>query len=279
MADLFTLSIKGVCVVFVWFQLCRPEQYSTLKVNSYSFCTFSHFPETVSKCTTVLIVFERVIAVTWPFRFKQICTPLRTTVAIVVIFVVILATSMPTFIDIFIFFHKTEQKKDEYPTIVKEGHQYLTKRLFKSDIQFLSAKAYRAINFIPIPFTLIGNIVIIRGLRKSNPVRSSSTESQQQGKKRERQITKLCLTISFIFLILSSPYDVYVFLFFTNVIEYTRITQTVGVTFITLGTMNSGVNFIIYATMNKKYRQDYLALITCFRRIADGGSSVESTWK
>ena len=270
-ADLLTLSIKAVCVVFFWFQVCRPEVYLTWKVNSLSICSGSYFSEKISKYITIAVVFERIIAVTWPFRFKEICTPLRTTVAVILIYIVLLAVCLPVSIDMFVFFYNTEPIEDEYPMTVKEGTHYLRERLFKSELAFLFTKIYRAMNFIPIPIILIGNLVIIFELRKVNLVRSNSKskEASQQGRKKERQITKLCLTISFALLILCSPFDMYFFLFFLKAIKLTQITQVVGDGFTTMATINSCANFVIYAVMNKKYRQGYLALFACCRRKAE----------
>ena len=264
--DLFTLSIKGVCIVYVWWQIYRPDEYLTWKVNTFSIVTLSYYFEKVSKHITVAVVIERIIAVTWPFRFKEICTPLRTYVVIVIIYITILAISLPVSIDTFMYFHSIEPNKNEYPMTVKEGTDYLTKHLFNHDLQFLLTRIYRAIDFIPIPLIIIGNVVIVLGLRQATPVRSNSMDGRQQGKKKERQITRLCLTISITFLILCTPYDMYFFLWFTKVIKLTRAVQVVGDAFTTLYTMNSSVNFIIYAVMNRRYRRGYLEIVTCFRR-------------
>ena len=268
-ADIFTLSIKGACTIFTWWQLFLPHQYRTWKFNTLSLVTFSYIFEKVSKYITVAVVFERIIAVTWPFRYKEICTPLRTRIVILVIYIICLAISLPVNVDMVMYFHTAEPIADTYPMTVKEGTRYLTKHLFNHDLQFLITKIYRAVDFIPIPLIIIGNCIIIMGLRKAKQIRTNSTDGRQQGRKRERQITKLCLTISFTFLILCSPFDMYYFLFFTKVIELNHIVQVVGDVFTTLSTMNSSANFIIYAAMNKRYRQGYLEIITCLRQQAE----------
>ena len=265
-ADLLTLCVKATCIVFNWWQMYRTEQYNTWKVNTLSIVTLGLVFERVSKYTTVAIVSERIIAITWPFRYREFCTPFRTKLAIAVIYVIVFAVALPLSIDVFSFFHTTEPRKEEYPMAMKEGTRYLTEHLYSSPGAFLLNKIARAMDFIPIPLIITGNIVIITGLRKGTSVRSISTDAQQQRKIMERKTTKLCLTISVTFLILCSPYDILNFLFLSKIIEFNHVVQVLGDVFVSMSLINSSVNFIIYAVMNTQYRQGYAAILTCWKR-------------
>ena len=187
-ADLMTLCIRFACLVSVLWQIFRPEVYASWKVNSYSIFMLSYFSEKISKCITVAIVFDRIVAVKWPFRYKTICTARRTIIAMVAIYVVLISTSFPIICDIFAYFRtdKVNISSSEYPTTAHEIKQYMTSRLYKIYILYILANVNRVIEFSIIPVIIIGNIVIVRGLRKLASVNPSyKTNSVERKTPRE----------------------------------------------------------------------------------------------
>ena len=267
-ADLMTLCIRFACLVSVLWQIFRPEVYASWKVNSYSIFMLSYFSEKISKCITVAIVFDRIVAVKWPFRYKTICTARRTIIAMVAIYVVLISTSFPIICDIFAYFRtdKVNISSSEYPTTAHEIKQYMTSRLYKIYILYILANVNRVIEFSIIPVIIIGNIVIVRGLRKLASVNPSYKTNSVERKRQERQTTKLCLTISFTFLSLCLPFDIFGVFLLTGVVPMNHTAQVFLDIFATLTTVNSSVNFVIYALMNTKYRQAYKAVLPCRAR-------------
>ena len=272
-ADLSTLSVKATCIACYWWQLYRPQQYLSWRVNVFAMATLAYFPEKVSKYITVAVVFERMVAVTWPFKVKDICTPKRTTIAIVVIYIFAISVSIPLSIDIFHHFYTSTIITFEYPSVLNEGDQYFVLRMSKSDVLLRLGQINRIVDLIPIPIILIGNIVIVMGLRNDNAIKSCSDTLRMQRTLQERKITKLCLTISISFLVLCTPQETYFLLYLTELMHITYTTHLLAKAGATLSMLNSSINFVIYAALNTKYRQGYLGILTCFRQKSEGQMS------
>ena len=267
--DLFTLTIKAACAVCVWWQIFWPDEYIIWKVNAFTLSQLSHCSEKISKYTTLAIVFERMVAVTWPLKVKDICTRLRTTVAVVVIYVILISVSLPLLIDAFVYFYNTATHIKDNLTPLSEGHQYFKARVRKHNVLLITFLINRVVDFLPIPIIIIGNIMIISGLRKRDIVKCVSEARNQQRKRQERKVTKLCLIVSMTFLCLCCPLDVNVFLLFIQTLKVDSSTQFTIEILDTLALINSAVNFIIYAALNRNYRQGYVSILTCFKREPD----------
>ena len=136
-ADTISLTIRCVCMVFIWTQIFWPTHYLTWKLNSTSFNQLAKFSDRISKYIIVSFVCEKVIAVAKPLDLKMICTPMRTTVVLVVIYVVMIATSAPMTVDVFMHSYGSTTNITGVPTMQKEIKHYLHERLFKSKVKTL----------------------------------------------------------------------------------------------------------------------------------------------
>ena len=266
LVDLFTLTIKGAITVCVWWQLFRPEQYLTWKVNTFTLNQLTYFSEKISKCITMGIVFERIVAVDWPFKIKDICTPLRTKIVVFVIYVIVLAVSLPFIFYVFIFFNNIDTVMQGHSSVFAEGKTYFISRLANDKALIITFLINRTVHFLPVPLIVIGNIVIIAGLRKRDIIKSSSVGENKHRKRQERQVTKMCLIISVTFLCLCGPQDISAFILFIQGMQVNNTTRFTIEILATLTLMNSAVNFVVYAVMSTKYRQGYVAILTCGRR-------------
>ena len=123
---------------------------------------------------------------------------------------------------------------------------------------------------IPIPRVIIGNVVIIVGLRRRTSLKSTSGESNQTRKYKERQLTKLLLVVSLSFLTLCAPFDISSFVSITgnydNKILKGVVTPFISEILTTLTLLYCSINFVIYSVMNKRYRQGYISVLTCVAR-------------
>ena len=81
--DTMTLIARIASLVFAWKQISMPYEYLTRDLVSNPFFNVSQMSERISKCLTVVIAFERVVAVTRPFRYKFLCTSVHAIVIIV----------------------------------------------------------------------------------------------------------------------------------------------------------------------------------------------------
>ena len=261
-ADLLTLCVKVACCVLRGFQIHRLEIYLTWKTNSASMSTLAYFSEKVSRYITVAIIVERIMAVMCPFRVKEICSPKRTVIGIVTIYISALLVSLPIIIDIHRYAYTSEGGTlDKYPTTITELIEYSSSRTSK--VLIFMWQFSKLVDLIPIPLIVVGNIVIIVGLQKSNHVDIIPNDVRQEREYLERKVTRLCLTISFTFLFLCAPGDMYFLLNIMEVIKPNSATHLLSMIFSSMSMLNSSVNFIIYAVMSKRYKQKYLELLTC----------------
>ena len=268
-ADLLTLFIKSASILSIWWQIFWPEEYFSWKVNSYSIFSLSYFSEKISKCITMAIVYDRIVAVKWPFKYKSVCTTRRALIIMAAIYFVVTSISFPVIVDIFAYFQSREANVtfNKFPTTSAESNQYVTSRLYKTNVILLITKVNRIIEFTIIPVIVVGNAVIIRGRQKGNSENQIVDNAGQHRKRMEKQLTKLCLTISFTFLCLCGPFDVFSFLVITELIQRMESLQPLPDVVATLLTLNSAVNFVIYAATNTRYRQAYVDILPCTRQV------------
>ena len=261
-ADIFTLTINSVYIPFILCQLFWPDEYLSWNIKSFSILQLALPFEKISKCIVVAIVLDRVIAVTRPFHYKTICTPFRTTIAIVVIFTSITTTALITIIDTFMNGFETEGNHTIEPSSESEAAHFLNYMLSTKWLPIYIFINRVIFDLLPIPIAITGNVVIIIGLKKDSTVKSKSGD---QRKYQERQLTKLLLFVSFMFLMLCAPHDLLVFVTIVNGPYNAQISFSVYEILRTLTLANSSVNFVIYALMNKRYRQGYMSILQCCR--------------
>ena len=244
-------------MVFTWGEMFWPRLYLTWKLKSSLFHVFSLLPERISKGITVAIVCDRVVALTVPLRYKIICRPMRITAIIVMVYVIIASMTIPGIMGI--YFSTGENKTIQRKTKFKAS-------LSKLQIML---KMFNLLVFdsLPIPVVFVCNIIIIIALRNRNILVSTTSEVQQQRKQQERQVTKLLLTVSTLFLVLAGPSAVYRFLFLVRVCpsDISRKDLLADLR-LTLSLSNCAINFIVYAVMNKRYREGYVAMLFCCRQ-------------
>ena len=272
MADISTITIRCAYMPFVWWQLFWPDIYETWTIQSFSILWVSSAVEKISKCIIVAIVLDRVVAVILPFRYKISCTKVRISWVIVVMSIVIISTTFPSVVDTFLYMYDSKKggNRTTEPSSQSEGKFYLLNYIHTSQVKIIHLVINRFLfDLLPILIVVSGNIIIIIGLRNSRSMKYASEDANTQRKYQERQLTKLLLFISFSFLVLCTPTDL--FTFFTisngsvNVVPH-RHRCYIEEIFRTLTLVNSSINFVIYAVMNKKYREGYMSILVCCRR-------------
>ena len=260
-ADTMTLIVKGAQMVLIWGEMFWPHLYLTWNLKPFSFHVFSLLPERISKGITVAIVCDRVVVLTVPLRYKIICRQIRITAIIVMVYVVIASMTLPDLVN-FSTYHITTGSKNK---TIHSGQRFMNSQ---SKLQIM-LKMFNVLVFdsMPIPVVFVCNIVIIIALRKRNILVSTTSDVQQQRKQQEKQLTKLLLTISTLFLVLAGPSAVYRFLFLVRVSPPDILRKDLLAELrLTLSLSNCAINFIVYAVMNKKYREGYVAILRRCRR-------------
>ena len=266
-ADTLTLIVHGMQMVYVWEEMYWPHQYRTWLLSSHAFYRLSRLSDRISKIITVAISVERLIAVTTPLQYKFICTPKRITVIIVIIYVITTSTCLPLILDVFIYEVQASVSRIIHSNM---GHQYRKNRLLPSKLKsFHFLINLLVFDFIPIPAVFVCNIIIIIYIRKSNFMKSATTEVQRERKIKDRQLVKLLVIISMLFLALAGPSVVYIFLLLFGILPEVRAGKLVLELLLTLSLVNSSINFIVCAVMNKKYQAGFIAILCCCCRDND----------
>ena len=218
----------------------------------------------ISKAITVAISVERLIAVTIPFRYKIMCRPKRITVMISIMSFIITAMALPTIVDLFMYRFQVRGNETIY---IDMGQQYrdsiLSQSKWKSVLWLINILVF---DFVPTPAVLICNVIIIFCLRRSNIEKSTINQMHQQRKQKERELTKLLLTIGMLFLVLAGPSAISGVLIIARSLPRNKLVLDI---LLTLSLVNNSINFIVYALMNKKYREGYIATMRCCCRMND----------
>ena len=262
-SDTATLIFRASQLVFIWGQIFWPHWYLTWKVGSNPFYKCSQMSERISKCLTIAIASERVVAVTRPIRYRMVCTPMRAVVVILIIMVVCISLSLPTIVDLSIYQLNAQNNRTISGNIGGRVRGYQRYRSTgKSILDFINLIVF---DFMPIPIAMVCNVVIIVCLRKGMNATKVTCEAQQRKCRKEKNLTRLLLTVSMLFLVLCGPFEIRRILSKSKSIGSNEF-GVLGDILSTLVLANSSINFLIYSVMNKKYREGFIAVLGCFRR-------------
>ena len=211
--------------------------------------------------------------ISWVFFYMFAGRTLTLASKCFLVFVLVISSIITYSVDVFIHAYEIGPSNSTYLTTQKEARQYLMYRIRPSKVRKIHAiiTSNRLLfDVIPIPSVIIGNVVIIVGLRRRSSLKSTSEESNQTRKYQERQLTKLLLVVSFSFLTLCAPFDISSFISITgdydNKIPKGVVTSLITEILTTLTLLNSSINFVIYSVMNKRYRQGYISILKCVAR-------------
>ena len=261
-ADTMSLIFRGTELVHVFGNWSLENMTWTLSSRLF-IRLFYQLADRISKYVTVAIAIERVIAVTKPFHYKFICKPIRIVAIITIICIILVSASIPDAMDIFMYYINAENSKTTHMGTAgnKNGHRL---SLSNKKAIFISI-GMLFFDFLPFPIVMVSNVIIVVWLWKGRNAATVTTQLQQRKLKADRELTKLLLTISILFLILCCPFAIrpVVSLAGMNASKEPRILKDILSTLILV---NSSINFVVYSAMNKKYREGYITILRCFRR-------------
>ena len=122
-------------------------------------------------------------------------------------------------------------------------------------------------HIILVPFFLvfIFNVIIVMTLtlKKSTMITTSMDEAQQSSKKAmDRQITKLLLLVTTVYLVLSFPYGFFLMLPVIKDLLWKKVAYEASAL---LMYINVSINFYLYCLGYKKFRRDFVNIF-CLRK-------------
>ncbi|OWF49396.1 FMRFamide receptor-like [Mizuhopecten yessoensis] len=256
-ADLAFIATTIVNVVSLLIRIYYPENAKevTMKIIIPFSVYLSPLPGRISNWLVALVSLERLIAVTRPFKVKQICTK---KLMIVLSIVLPLSVAILTSPKLWLYEVKDVTLPDGNVTkIIALGFIGRQKQLF--EVYYLVSETL--LRFVPMGVIIVSNAVIIcvtciqakwRRHKQNYVIGKPSTD--------ERQITKTLLTITCIFIVCLLPSTIsrLMVLFDANSTYYkysSNVPSLLNFIGLLTETTNSSINFVIYVTMNSAYRR------------------------
>ena len=215
-------------------------------------------PANMSYWTLSCITIERFIAVRFPLRAASWCTRKRAKITIVCITIEsIIVIGVPNLFRVYRFLERGTMLEicnfdpALFPAWVSSAYYLMV-----------------GIHGVWVPFFLIAifNVLIVMTLtlRKSTMLNKSMDEAHQSSKKAmERQITKLLLMVTTVFLVLTFPYTFFEFFPVIKDPLWKKVAYEISVFF---SYVNVSINFYLYCMGYKKFRREFVNIF-CLRKL------------
>ena len=230
--------------------------------SSYRYCSLLiFFSLTAVMCSTNFILamtFERFYSIIQPHKAASFNTVTKARTVVVIIFLLSIGFNFPH-----IFLSETQDRyciANRIASINVYGALYYW-------LSFIVSFA------LPFVLLLMMNSVIIHTLRQRSKIDLSRSQVQGQvegqnpkGKNSELQIFIMLLSVTFAFLILTTP--MYVLIFYVNFYHGNTPYYYAGYyLFYSIGEKtfftNNGINFFLYVMSGQKFRTDLVKLFKC----------------
>ena len=245
-------------------------------------CKVYHYLTTVvtsSPGWTILVVtFERYIAIAKPHRVKSMCTKKKTGITLMVILFCLFLLNIPTPIDMV---SHTEIIFDQ-----DEVHFEVSKECAVVNIDFVWVDTtVRCL--IPFAAMLLSDLCIVYSLYKFNQRRQEivSDESAKKDEEELRNMTLMLLLASFTYLLLTLPYMIYILFpqytgkFYESYDEYISAMKLWYVCSQCCIFLNNSVNFLLYCISGETFREEFLVMCGCRKRLTAREKVIEQARK
>lgn len=208
----------------------------------------------LSSWFVVLVNLDRFYAIWWPIRAVFVFSPKRAKIVLVATTLSACIYSSHVF---WTYTLKLDDKGRILTCVSSDKYQYFMMHIFPS----LKLTTYC---FLPFAFVLMMNIAIICKLvRRSNQVRRLTSQAHQSVNNKYK-IVSLLLTLSFTWLILTSPYNIWSLTGYRGTEksnkENTLLLKTI---LFTMMYINHALNFYIYCLTGRKFRGELMNFLKC----------------
>ncbi len=245
MDAIFVLAGTSVLAQHTW----------TCKIFVYLFVSF----RIIAVWMLVAIGTERMVAVIWPHRIQTICTIKRAKLFVSLLIVIVLLIQIPQIIatDLKSYFDPPLNKVVRYCWVDEKS--YL--RYYMDNIEpWIAFSLYSVLPFI---FLLTLNIIIIHRLHKAHKERMVLQEldgfSIGPSDVQLRSMTAMLLCISFSFIILTTPWCVYIIISSVSGIYIEPFREAAFL----LIALNHSVNFALYCLSGRYFRKQFIKMVNC----------------
>ncbi|XP_077985239.1 allatostatin-A receptor-like [Glandiceps talaboti] len=216
-------------------------------------------------CMTILILaIEKYLAIRWYVKFRVYRTTNNTLIVCLVVWVFCLMYMIPDTFYLFVtVYHfcwpKSYPNHDKMPSFI-----YVCDACYTEGCVFFTAyyQFGQVLFLIMIPALLCIYVLILFQLNKTE--RSSKNITAKASYKAKKQLIRMLVVTTAVFIICIGPYRIFAFLIFYDVPVNFSVRNKLLNTFRTLTYINSAANPIIYNTLCDRYRQAFKeTLLAC----------------
>ncbi|XP_002731810.1 galanin receptor 2a-like [Saccoglossus kowalevskii] len=212
--------------------------------------------------TMVVMSFDRFLAVVYPIRSMKCRTPTFALGAIIVIWTLSVAGSMPYWI--------------VYKTVTVHWMGWHTHCVDDWPNQRPGYNASVLVFGYMLPFLFITVIYLLMLKRLWGTVAPSS--SSHDNVKSKKKVTKMVIMVVVVFGVCWLPHHIITMWFNFDVnFPFSMFTYVLRLVAMFLSAFNSCINPIIYAFMSENFRKSFKKTLTCYRRSNHVGTSMAST--
>jgi len=133
---------------------------------------------------------------------------------------------------------------------------------------------------IPFVIIFISNVVILLRLsifRNQSLVKSEKLPGESKADKmRNFQLTVMLLTVSFAFLLLTSPVSIYMAAFYENIARPRIEREYIKVVLRYIGYVNNAINFYLYMVLSSEFRREFVNLFKCVSRGSEKSDQINT---
>lgn len=265
---LISLAFSDLCFLvtnFVRKSICIVKEYDQLladEINATTFFYMFYLKTSFSRVSTLIVVLisvERLIAVAFPLKVKQIVTKKRMIAAVIFIYALV--------------FGSLSALPPQYTYTYIRGKPYISQTKFATE-NAMPLKVYNeyflpiVFRYIPVIIVIILNTVIIYLVKQSKRFQNTVGKQDPKRKDEQKKITRMLLSVAIIFLICLLPGDL--LLLCSSTIDGFEFFGTYHNLFLVLSDLclmfemvNSSVNFITYMILNRNFYDTYVRLFCC----------------
>ncbi|XP_059151504.1 uncharacterized protein LOC131937845 [Physella acuta] len=265
--SLFALAITdlGSLVTLLWESVCLNPLFAGSDIDFVAFdihYVTAAVPHAIfvriAWWTTTFITFERCLCIALPLKVKQIITPRRTVIFLVIISVVTFIGVSPLFICAYIGWHY-------FPSM----NRTLLARIFKDDGPYIESigSTYIVVSqFSSFILDVIFTGLIVHQLQVKSRWRSEATSAGEGMALRDKKVVKMVTLISCIFIVCLMPSCINFLLgvVYASAYSLAGVQQNLFLlswsVILTLEGVNSSVNIFVYYTMSSNYRNIFRGL-------------------
>ncbi|CAL1543382.1 unnamed protein product [Lymnaea stagnalis] len=287
--SLFGLAISDLCSLLTlqWFNICvnplfeNADDAFPLVASEVIYLTAGIPHDCFARITcwiTVYITGERCLCITLPLKIKQIITPRRTTVILVAIYVLMMASFTPEYVTAYIDW---KFYPDKNRTLL--GLVFTKERKSVEGLTFLMYGILGKLSFLAV---ILFTVILVLSLRRKTKWRKKSIFGNRQSEKISNRDKKTINMIILIALILIVCYTPGIILSMVTVFEpeFSIIGKYVNLFFaiwsfgFLFETINSSVNIFLFYKMSSKYRRSFNEMFSrCIKVKPTGSEDISNT--